>query len=63
MQLDHLTIVGCNTGILYGCHVLPVIKNSIIAGEYKHSGVARERMRRKIKEKISHTPPVWNSKR
>lgn len=32
MQLDHLTIVGCNTGILYGCHVLPVIKNSIIAG-------------------------------
>lgn len=31
-QLDHLTIVGCNTGILYGCHVLPVIKNSIIAG-------------------------------
>ena len=31
MQLDHLTIVGCNTGILYGCHVLPVIKNSIIA--------------------------------
>ena len=33
MQLDHLTIVGCNTGILYGCHVLPVIKNSIIAGK------------------------------
>lgn len=32
MQLDYLTIVGCNTGILYGCHVLPVIKNSIIAG-------------------------------
>ena len=32
MQVDHLTIVGCNTGILYGCHVLPVIKNSIIAG-------------------------------
>lgn len=32
MQLDRLTIVGCNTGILYGCHVLPVIKNSIIAG-------------------------------
>lgn len=32
MQLDHLTIVGCNTGILYGCHVLLVIKNSIIAG-------------------------------
>lgn len=32
MQLEHLTIVGCNTGILYGCHVLPVIKNSIIAG-------------------------------
>lgn len=32
MQLDHLTIVGCNTGILYGCHVLPVIQNSIIAG-------------------------------
>lgn len=32
MQLDHLTIVGCNTGILYGCHVLPVIKNSIIVG-------------------------------
>lgn len=55
MQLDHLTIVGCNTGILYGCHVLPVIKNSIIAGnattlELQGTNAQED------KGKISHTP-------
>lgn len=32
---DHMTVAGCAAGIYYGGQVLPVIKNSIIAGNTK----------------------------